>query len=585
MGDLNRCSQVNKIINQGKKDHGVLFAGGVLIMLLSLYNIKNTTQMSVLNDEFGYWANAAYFYGYDWSGVSFMSPYYSWGYSILLMPLFLTKNPIIRYQSALVINAVLYLGSYLISYACIRRIYPSLKQYISIFICIAAALYSNNLLQANLAWGEGLLYLLFWAIFYVLLLIKEKPLKRYFILLAFLSGYMYAVHQRSVGVVISVCLVLLILKWKHKITLKELAYFFLTLLMGLLFHTMIKSGIQEALWNAPDAMRVGVNEYSGQMYKLKVIFSDGEMFMFAVKGFCAKVFYLCASTCMLFVWGVIVFSKEILITFRRRMQISAESLFCILSVLTTLGINTIFNVRTYRIDAILYGRYTEFVIGPFLLMGISSLFRNKKLSKKTIGFSVGVFLLLGMFIKGYIHQGSDYLATMSVGTSLFYNKELDEFAVRYAFGIPVLLGIIFILLSRAKKKYVSCLGVIPIVIFWSVSSNNVLKNTVNIWQEGVSELCNISSVIEANDKDIPVYFVYNPDMEGVNWSVERIQYQLEDREIQHITYEEANQLEEDCFIIHLLEYGFDMNKYKVAATGDYYYLFVPIEFDYKGLEE
>ena len=132
------------------KERGILFVifvGGLLISILSLYNISNTTQMSVLNDEFGYWANAAYFYGYDWSGISFMSPYYSWGYSILLIPLFLIKNPVIRYQSALVINVVLYLGSYLISYGCIRKICPSLKQVMSIFICTAAALYSNNLLH------------------------------------------------------------------------------------------------------------------------------------------------------------------------------------------------------------------------------------------------------------------------------------------------------------------------------------------------------------------------------------------------------------------------------------------------------
>lgn len=570
------------------KERGILFVifvGGLLISILSLYNISNTTQMSVLNDEFGYWANAAYFYGYDWSGISFMSPYYSWGYSILLIPLFLIKNPVIRYQSALVINVVLYLGSYLISYGCIRKICPSLKQVMSIFICTAAALYSNNLLQTNLAWGEGLLYLLFWAIFYVLLLMKEKPLKKYFVLLAFLSGYIYAVHQRSLGVVISVCLVLIVLRFMDKITSKELLYFFLLLFVGLVCHILIKSGIQEALWSAPDAMRVGVNEYSGQMHKVKAIFSDGETFMFAVKGFCAKVFYLCASTCMLFAWGVIAFSKEILVTFQKKIQISAESLFCILSVLTTLGINAIFCVGTFRIDAILYGRYTEFVIGPFLMMGILSFFRKDRLSKMTIGFSVGIFFLLGLYIKGYIHQGSNYLATMSVGTSLFYNKELDEFAVRYAFGIPFLLGIAFVLLSRAKKKYVSCLGVVPFIVFWLASSNNVLKNTVNMWQEGVAELCNISSVIEENDKDIPVYFVYNPDMEGLNWSAERIQYQLEDREIQHITYEEANQLEGDCFIIHFQEYGFDMNKYQIAATGNNYYLFTPIGFCYEGLEQ
>ena len=205
----------------------ILCINCIILLFLSIYNIKHLVQPSVLNDEFGYWANAAYIFGYDWSGVSFLSPYYSYGYSLLLAPLFFIQDSIVRYQAAIVLNAVFYILSYLISYKCARKIFPISKSSFTALFCMIPALYSNNLLQANLAWTEATLYLCFWILFYLLLLIKTQPKLYYFLFLAIVSVYMYATHQRTLGAVIALFIVIILLIATRQITWKHFLFYIL----------------------------------------------------------------------------------------------------------------------------------------------------------------------------------------------------------------------------------------------------------------------------------------------------------------------------------------------------------------------
>lgn len=61
---------------------------GILICLaiICLYPIRDLDFPAVLNDEFGYWANAVSFFGYNWKELIAETPYYSWGYSVWLIP-------------------------------------------------------------------------------------------------------------------------------------------------------------------------------------------------------------------------------------------------------------------------------------------------------------------------------------------------------------------------------------------------------------------------------------------------------------------------------------------------------------------
>lgn len=527
----------------------------------------------MLNDEFGYWANAAHLFGYDWSGVASMSPYYSYGYSLLLTPFFILDSPSLMYQLALILNAFFYIFSYLISYKCAKQLVENLSPSMLALICMIPALYSNNLLQAHFTWTEALLYLCFWILFYLILQIERNPKPLYFVSTAVVSIYMYTVHQRTVGVLIALILSLLICKVSKKISLTNLFYFSIPFVICFLLAILIKTDFKSNVWSFVSADLAKANEYSGQFHKIFSILTDFETFLYATKGFLSKLFYLVSSSCLIFVFGMFYFIRNS----RKHSRNLLLGMFCLLSLLFTLGINTVFSVKTLRIDAILYGRYTEFLVGPFLLFGILFLL-NTKISWKYIpAFTIFMFLI-AFFIKDYLHEGSDYLGAMSVGTSLFYNIKTDLFMVRYAVIVPLTLGSIIIIFKNIiKVKYIRFLAFIPCIIFWVLSANNVFENWVMVWQKAASELTNITSAIRETDNNYPIYFIYNENFYGDNWNAERIQFLLPEKNIKRITYDDLDSAEGDYYVIHLLEEPIDRSKFCNIATGAYFYLFVPVQ--------
>ena len=56
-------------------------------------------------DEFGYWASAANWIGYDWSGLTALNSYYSFGYSLLLVPVLkICSGAVMAYRTAVALN-------------------------------------------------------------------------------------------------------------------------------------------------------------------------------------------------------------------------------------------------------------------------------------------------------------------------------------------------------------------------------------------------------------------------------------------------------------------------------------------------
>ena len=58
----------------------------LVIFLLAIYRLSETGQPILFNDEIGYWSNSAFFLGMDWKSVTGRIGYYSYGYSLLLVP-------------------------------------------------------------------------------------------------------------------------------------------------------------------------------------------------------------------------------------------------------------------------------------------------------------------------------------------------------------------------------------------------------------------------------------------------------------------------------------------------------------------
>ena len=64
-----------------------------LIFIFRIWYIRESSVLAIRNDEYGYWTHAALFTGHDWSDVfAGHMNWYSYGYSLVLTPLFLLTH-------------------------------------------------------------------------------------------------------------------------------------------------------------------------------------------------------------------------------------------------------------------------------------------------------------------------------------------------------------------------------------------------------------------------------------------------------------------------------------------------------------
>lgn len=88
-----------------KKNSVLHILSVLLIGSLCLLNFPQLNFIAVLNDEFGYWGNAVSIAGYDWKSLIAETPFYSLGYSLLLVPIvMLFSSPIVWYRLAILLD-------------------------------------------------------------------------------------------------------------------------------------------------------------------------------------------------------------------------------------------------------------------------------------------------------------------------------------------------------------------------------------------------------------------------------------------------------------------------------------------------
>lgn len=374
--------------NRNKIESIIFLLYSIVIGVVFLRYLSNVSGILVINDEFGYWGIAAQIAGKDWTSLLSTTPYYSYGYSLLLVPLFLLNlSPVVMYQVAIVFNAVFILGSFYLAYSCGRKLFPKISSVLMLTICLVITFYTSNILQAQIAWSETLLYFLYWLLLWLLLHIIDTPKLRSMIGFVICSFCLYIVHQRSIGVVLSVGIVMLMLFVSSGVEKKKFLYVILSFAIIFLLHGVIKNHITSQVFTTKELVQM--NDYSGQMGKFKVIFGSWHGFSEFLKSIAGKFYYLGVSTFLLAyssAWYLggeswLCLQSFVLSKGREFDRKKLASLFVFLSFGATFLVNAIsMNSSTGRLDLLVYGRYMEFAIGPVLLMGCAILIENKKTS-------------------------------------------------------------------------------------------------------------------------------------------------------------------------------------------------------------
>lgn len=362
-----------------QRRYDILFV--LLMSCIVCHGISKSYGFYFPADEFCYWSYAAGLAGYDWSDIASLGSYYSYGYSLILLPVFLIfKDGVIAYRAAMVVNIALLAVCFFIRQKMGRTFYAA-----------AVVFYPTWLFYAGTTFAEILLVTLYLTTCMLLLKYLQTDNKRYMALMLAAMFYMYLVHLRAIGVLVSGTAVLLlynirkysIRKYimrnggrKVRSVLVPAAAAAVILAVGLLMGLFIKNYWTGMVYGDTADTLKNANDYAGQFEKIAYIFSiEGlKNLIISVSG---KILYLGLAS-----YGIAYFG--IIYAVRRVREKKYFPLFVLLTTVAALMICAIYTIRPGRVDTLTYGRYHEYVMPVLLMMGIKELGSKAVSAKRTM---------------------------------------------------------------------------------------------------------------------------------------------------------------------------------------------------------
>ncbi len=221
----------------------------VLIFILATWRLDEIGQPIILSDEYGYWANSAYFLGQDWSSLTSRIGYYSYGYSLLLIPIRILQAMFdwawgTMYGAAVILNSLMLVGGYVIAVRISKRYFDTQNWIIRSAVCFVAFCYTSNIFYAHLTMTETTILFFFWMFLYILMKAIDNPNMLNHCLLAVVSVYLYTVHQRTIAILITAVIIVLYQKLFNNNKLRDVAVFWFSMAFCLMIHSMIKHDLQ-----------------------------------------------------------------------------------------------------------------------------------------------------------------------------------------------------------------------------------------------------------------------------------------------------------------------------------------------------
>lgn len=441
-----------------------LFAIAILFAFWA-FGIGSTYGFSIFPDEFAYWSYAARFAGYDWSDVNALAPYYSYGYSLILIPIFaFCRDAVIAYRIAVSINFLLLFFALIALAGIVKRMVPDKKMPIALFSALTV-LFPCNLFYTQMTLTEILIFALYIAAGSVLYHYLENNRLSTLILLMLILIYLYTVHMRTVGVLLAAMIVVTMhILFRGNRRWHILAALGVTLLLFAaadflkqMAFVYVYAGINQEL--------AAFNDYGGQMEKVRYILSL-EGFYDLLISLAGKVLYLGLATWGLFYWGVYGLVRQALALLRNiKKRVSAEpqqffAVFVLLTVAVQIVIATIYLLTLGEIGDYTYGRYSEMVIPFVMVWGFVVLWRERA---RFVWIATGGLALLQGFttflvVRQIIATGADnFQGYFLVGISYLYNEadfQVDGFyAAAYLFcELLTVMVTAMALFCRSHKK-------------------------------------------------------------------------------------------------------------------------------------
>lgn len=431
------------------------------------YNIGRVYGFIFFPDEFGYWAYAAKAAGYDWSEMVSLGSYYSYGYSLILFPIFkLCHNSVMAYRIAVTLNFILLgIAYFLLLFLANHLLKKREKERIAFYAAIAV-FYPSWLFFAQTTMVEIVLMTVFVLITVLLYDYLENNRLSTLVVLILALVYIHFVHMRAIGVLIAGVVTLITYFFLQRGKGKQLLIFAVFGIVILLAGFTVKEFVQGMLYGSSGADTLNINDYAGQFDKIAYIFTQ-EGCIDLLCGLAGKILYMGLASFGIVYWGIWHAMKETVGLLKQGNKTERKDagkliyLFILLALTGEVLINAIYNIHPIRVDSVTYGRYHEFVLPVFALFGIYEMTKTRKIFLGTTILSIIQFLMVPMVLHSIQrYQLTNFHGYTMVGMSyLHYLEDFDVnrfYWMTYAFltALTVVTSVIVKISGRKGRELI-----------------------------------------------------------------------------------------------------------------------------------
>lgn len=431
------------------------------LVCLCMYGIQGIFGFSLFPDEFGYWASAAGFLGYDFSEVCSISSYYSFGYSLILIPILkLFSDSIIAYRAAVIVNLLLQVTSFFILCRIAKKLFSDTDELLQIILAGMAVLYSPWVFYTQMTMTEGLLFFCYIVVVYFMILYIEKPSIIRGVITALASIYIYSVHMRAVGILAAVGITMLVvaftgIKRSDNRVLLVTGFVAIVLFVGFVICLRIKDNVIDKLYSSGIEDQTYINDYSRQFSTLhELCMPLGICKFFA--SMIGKILYLGGAT-----FGTAYIGIYSLI--RRTIKRDLKAFFILMASFMQFMVMCIFLMHSAdrinnRFDLFLHGRYFEFVVPIMAMIGVYELLTRDNYIRKLV-IAAGIIMASGItsivIVSANEVEMNDPHVMMMIGMSYFLNRNdfhpIRVIVLSTVFTL-IIIGAILIGIYFYKKK-------------------------------------------------------------------------------------------------------------------------------------
>lgn len=456
-----------------------------LLLLIMLFQLGKLSQ-PYFPDEIGYWAAGAWFNGINWSSVMSKIGYYGYGYGLILAPLFMLDNPFYMFCGAVVINACMIIGLFLIVYFILKEIFDDIDYKKLLFVSFVSCCYTYIVVYVHLSMSEICLTLFSAIYIYLMILTVKKTTVFRIVCLSLVIGYLVSIHLRSLIIVIITAIYFVLLAVLKKINWIKLILIFTLTAITLIIVFYIKDMVVAGIYT--DSVSLTHIDYNDNISeKIGSIQSYLNFDFIFNYGICliAKVFYLSISSFYLFDFAVVYLFYKVYRSYKANNSVKTRIyLFLILFIFIWIAYAAFISGKTEigRVDELMYGRYIENTIPVFLAIGAME-FINSSKRKSIIMYSAIMCFSFSIICYWYLLRlglngtfPSMLPIQMSGIVGLPRMKTLDKaFGVTlYAALLIFVVGIIMYFWAKLTPKF----ALILISIAWIYIAYNGLNNFV-----------------------------------------------------------------------------------------------------------